>query len=86
MTARMLSSGVVAAVVERVVPLGFEVRVDLRTDTGEHFAAQVSRRDAAQLQLRAGETAAGALRRAKLRLIAEGHPPFYWAPFVLHGR
>ncbi len=28
------SAGVVAAVVERVVPLGFEVRVDLRTDDG----------------------------------------------------
>ena len=44
-----------AAVVERVVPLGFEVRVDLRTDDGERFAAQITRREAAELQLREGE-------------------------------
>ena len=50
------SPGVVPAVVERVVPLGFEVRVELRTDTGERFAAQVSRHDAARLQLQSGET------------------------------
>ena len=50
------SAGVVAAVVERVVPLGFEVRVDLRTDGGERFAAQITRREAAELQLREGET------------------------------
>ena len=50
------SAGVVAAVVERVVPLGFEVRVDLRTDDGERFAAQITRREAAELQLRDGET------------------------------
>ncbi|WP_374967963.1 sulfate/molybdate ABC transporter ATP-binding protein [Terrabacter sp. BE26] len=50
------SPGVVPAVVERVVPLGFEVRVELRTDTGERFAAQVSRHDAAGLQLQPGET------------------------------
>src|SRR6476659_739294 len=49
------SAGVVAAVVERVVPLGFEVRVDLRTDDGERFAAQITRREAAELQLRDGE-------------------------------
>ncbi|MGO4602342.1 sulfate/molybdate ABC transporter ATP-binding protein [Terrabacter sp. 2YAF2] len=49
------SAGVVAAVVERVVPLGFEVRVDLRTDDGERFAAQITRREAAELQLREGE-------------------------------
>lgn len=49
------SAGVVAAVVERVVPLGFEVRVDLRTDDGGRFAAQITRREAAQLQLREGE-------------------------------
>jgi sulfate transport system ATP-binding protein len=50
------SAGVVAAVVERVVLLGFEVRVDLRTVEGERFAAQITRREAAQLQLREGET------------------------------
>jgi len=50
------SPGVVEAVVERVVPLGFEVRVDLRADSGARFAAQITRRDAADLQLREGET------------------------------
>ncbi len=50
------SPGVIEAVVERVVPLGFEVRVELRADSGARFAAQVTRRDAAQLQLREGET------------------------------
>jgi sulfate transport system ATP-binding protein len=50
------SPGVITATVERVVPLGFEVRVDLRADSGERFAAQITRRDAAELQLRAGET------------------------------
>ena len=50
------SPGVIEAVVERVVPLGFEVRVDLRASSGERFAAQVTRRDAAELQLHEGET------------------------------
>jgi sulfate/thiosulfate transport system ATP-binding protein len=50
------SPGVVTATVERVVPLGFEVRVDLRADSGERFAAQITRRDAAELALREGET------------------------------
>ena len=50
------SAGVVAATVARVVPLGFEVRVDLRTAEGERFAAQITRREAAELQLREGET------------------------------
>jgi sulfate/thiosulfate transport system ATP-binding protein len=50
------SPGVVTATVERVVPLGFEVRVDLRADSGERFAAQITRRDAAELALCAGET------------------------------
>ena len=50
------SPGVITATVERVVPLGFEVRVDLRADSGERFAAQITRRDAAELGLREGET------------------------------
>ena len=50
------SPGVITATVERVVPLGFEVRVDLRADSGERFAAQITRRDAAVLGLHAGET------------------------------
>ncbi|MFC8503994.1 sulfate/molybdate ABC transporter ATP-binding protein [Pedococcus sp. NPDC057267] len=50
------SPGVVPAVVERVVRLGFEVRVELRADTGERFAAQVTRAQADDLSLRGGET------------------------------
>jgi sulfate transport system ATP-binding protein len=49
------SPGIVAAVVERVVPLGFEVRVDLRAESGERFAAQLTRRDAGELALEPGE-------------------------------
>ena len=50
------SPGVIEATVERVVRLGFEVRVDLRADSGEHFAAQLTRRDADHLHLHRGET------------------------------
>jgi sulfate transport system ATP-binding protein len=58
------SPGVVAATVERVVRLGFEVRVELRADTGERFAAQVTRATADHLGLRPGEVVhARALRR-----------------------
>jgi sulfate transport system ATP-binding protein len=50
------SPGVVEAVVERVVRLGFEVRIDLRADSGTRFAAQVTRAEADVLGLEAGET------------------------------
>ena len=50
------SPGVVEAVVERVVRLGFEVRIDLRTDAGVRFAAQVTRAEADALGLAEGET------------------------------
>ncbi|WP_407636733.1 TOBE-like domain-containing protein [Intrasporangium oryzae] len=50
------SPGVIEAVVERVVRLGFEVRVELRADSGERFAAQITRRDAFDLELHTGET------------------------------
>ena len=50
------SAGVVEAVVERVVRLGFEVRIDLRADSGQRFAAQVTRGQADALGLREGET------------------------------
>ncbi|NLG56558.1 MAG: sulfate ABC transporter ATP-binding protein [Rhodococcus sp.] len=51
------SLGIVRATVERVVHLGFEVRVDLRNEaTGEDFSAQVTRGDSAALGLREGET------------------------------
>ncbi|MFC4603167.1 sulfate/molybdate ABC transporter ATP-binding protein [Rhodococcus kronopolitis] len=51
------SAGVTRATVERVVHLGFEVRVDLRNAaTGDLFAAQVTRGDSEALQLKEGET------------------------------
>ncbi|WP_433680062.1 sulfate/molybdate ABC transporter ATP-binding protein [Nocardia sp. CA-119907] len=51
------SAGVTRATVERVVHLGFEVRVELRNAaTGDLFAAQVTRGDAEALQLSDGET------------------------------
>lgn len=50
------SPGVVEAVVERVVRLGFEVRIDLRADSGTRFAAQVTRAEADALGLEVGET------------------------------
>lgn len=49
------SAGVVPAVVERVVRLGFEVRVDLRAATGERFSAQLTRADADRAALQIGE-------------------------------
>ncbi|EME19113.1 sulfate/molybdate ABC transporter ATP-binding protein [Rhodococcus triatomae] len=51
------SAGVTRATVERVVHLGFEVRVELRNAaTGDLFAAQVTRGDSEALQLKEGET------------------------------
>jgi sulfate transport system ATP-binding protein len=46
----------VRARVERIVRLGFEVRVDLATDQAERFAVQMTRSQAADLDLRVGET------------------------------
>ncbi|MFC4372500.1 sulfate/molybdate ABC transporter ATP-binding protein [Nocardia halotolerans] len=51
------SAGVTRATVERIVRLGFEVRLELRNAaTGDKFAAQVTRGDAAALHLNEGET------------------------------
>ncbi|MFI8565225.1 sulfate/molybdate ABC transporter ATP-binding protein [Rhodococcus sp. NPDC078407] len=51
------SAGVTRAVVERVVHLGFEVKVELQNAaTGELFAAQITRGDSEALGLREGET------------------------------
>ena len=51
------SLGVVPATVDRVVPLGFEVRVEL-TNTATHgpFTAQITRGDAEALALKEGDT------------------------------
>ena len=43
------------ALVERVVHLGFEVRVELRLDDGRELWAQVTRETAQQLELREGQ-------------------------------
>ncbi|MCX5042738.1 sulfate ABC transporter ATP-binding protein [Aldersonia sp. NBC_00410] len=51
------TAGVTRAQVERVVRLGFEVRVDLRNAaTNDQFSAQITRGDAAALHLAEGET------------------------------
>ncbi|MGA9872825.1 MAG: sulfate ABC transporter ATP-binding protein [Rhodococcus sp. (in: high G+C Gram-positive bacteria)] len=51
------SAGVTRAVVERVVHLGFEVKVELKNAaTGEQFAAQITRGDSEALQLHSGDT------------------------------
>ncbi|MDZ7929659.1 MAG: sulfate ABC transporter ATP-binding protein [Rhodococcus sp. (in: high G+C Gram-positive bacteria)] len=51
------SAGVTRAVVERVVHLGFEVKVEMKNAaTGELFAAQITRGDSEALGLREGET------------------------------
>jgi sulfate transport system ATP-binding protein len=43
------------ALIERVVHLGFEVRVELKLDDGRDIWAQVTREDAQQLELREGQ-------------------------------
>jgi len=51
------SAGVVRAIVDRVVVLGFEVRVELtNTATNGTFTAQITRGDAEALALREGDT------------------------------
>jgi len=49
-------SAVTEAVVDRLVRLGFEVRVELRhADSNEHFFAQLTRAEAADLKLEVGD-------------------------------
>ena len=49
-------SAVTEAVVDRLVRLGFEVRVELRhADSDEHFFAQLTRAEAADLNLEVGD-------------------------------
>ena len=51
------STGVTKAVIDRVVYLGFEVRVELTSSTtGAPFTAQITRGDAEALGIKAGET------------------------------
>ena len=55
----------VEAQVERVSHLGFEVRVDLRFADGEHAWAQLTRDEAAQLEVRQGDIVFVRADRAK---------------------
>jgi len=51
------SAGVTRAVVDRVVYLGFEVRVEMTSAlTGAPFIAQITRGDAEAMQIKAGES------------------------------
>jgi sulfate transport system ATP-binding protein len=43
------------AMVERVVHLGFEVRVELVRDDGEHLLVQLTQEEAEQLELERGQ-------------------------------
>ena len=54
------------ATVDRLVHLGFEVRVELLCDDGQVIHAQVTRDEAKQLDLRNGERVYVSLRRAKV--------------------
>ena len=47
--------GALEAQVARVVHLGFEVRVELELDGGEPLSVQLTRDEAAELELRAGD-------------------------------
>ena len=49
------SPPVIAATVQRVVPLGFEVRIDLADESVGPFSAQLTRNAAAALKLQPGE-------------------------------
>ena len=48
-------AGSTEAMVERVVHLGFEVRVELVRDDGQHLLAQLTQEEAEQLELERGE-------------------------------
>jgi sulfate transport system ATP-binding protein len=50
------ATGVVRATIDRVVALGFEVRVELTNATGGPFIAQITRGDAEALRLKQGDT------------------------------
>jgi sulfate transport system ATP-binding protein len=50
-----LEDGAFEAMVERVVHLGFEVRIDLVRDDGQHLLAQLTQEEAEQLELERGQ-------------------------------
>jgi sulfate/thiosulfate transport system ATP-binding protein len=67
------STGVIRAVIDRVVMLGFEVRVELtNAATGKPFTAQITRGDAEALGLKEGDTVY--VRATRVPPIAEESP------------
>jgi sulfate/thiosulfate transport system ATP-binding protein len=67
------STGVIRAIIDRVVMLGFEVRVELtNAATGKPFTAQVTRGDAEALGLKEGDTVY--VRATRVPPIAEEAP------------
>lgn len=59
------TDGAEAAMVERVVYLGFEVRIELRRGDGAHFWAQLSTGQAERLELMAGQTVFARAQRTR---------------------
>jgi sulfate transport system ATP-binding protein len=57
--------GAVEAMVERVVHLGFEVRIELLLDDGRQVSAQLSRDEAEQLELERGQIVYARAARTK---------------------
>jgi sulfate transport system ATP-binding protein len=60
------------AMVERVVHLGFEVRVELTLQNGEHIWAQITRSQAEELEL--GKAGIVYVRPARKKTFRDGHP------------
>jgi sulfate transport system ATP-binding protein len=60
------SEGTIPALVERVVYLGFEVRVELRRDDGLRFWAQLPRDEAERLELVGGQHVHARTRRERV--------------------
>ena len=60
------SDGAVEAMVQRIVHLGFEVRVELETGDGEPLTAQLTRDEIEQLELLEGQIVYAAARRERV--------------------
>jgi len=58
--------GAVEAMVQRIVHLGFEVRVELETGEGEPLTAQLTRDEVEQLELLEGQIIYAAARRERV--------------------
>lgn len=59
-----------AATVDRIVPLGFEVRVEFTLTDGRHIYVQLTRGDAEELELKEGQGVH--LRPTRTRVFNEG--------------